>query len=90
MKGELTRARAIVALNEVMERYFGSDKGSQEKYQDFCETLGLCELWDGDEPALEEHMPPGTWELLMAIGVTEAELIEHLHANPALLTGEER
>lgn len=84
MKGELTRARAIVALHEIMDRYFGAEKGSQEMYQSFCEDLGLAELWDGEEPLLEQHQPPGTWELLMAIGVTEAELIEHLHANPTL------
>lgn len=81
---EITRADAIKALDSLFEKAFGNDKGSGEMYEDWARERGLCDDWDGYGEVTDGMVPPGQWDILLAMGVTPAELIEHLHANPAI------
>lgn len=79
----LTRDKAIRALVEVCNRYFGSEKGSAEMYQEFAEDMRLCEPWDG-ESTTAEYLPPSLWEILAAAGVDPDHLTEACHLNPLI------
>jgi hypothetical protein len=81
---KVTREKAIKAINELFDRHFGCDKGSGEDYQEWAEDMKLCEPWDGEGSFTEENYPPGQWDILQAIGVTQDEIIELLGANPAI------
>lgn len=81
---EITRAEAIKALESVFDKAFGNDKGSGDAYEDWAREQGLCADWDGEEEITDDMLAPGQWDLLLAVGVTPEELIEHLHANPEI------
>jgi hypothetical protein len=78
----ITRVQAIHALNAMWDIAF--PENSHGRVQDWAEGLDLCDMWDGDEDYTDDMKPPGIWDLLLSLGVTPAELIEHCHANPAL------
>lgn len=83
---EITRAKAIKALSALWDIAFPERSG--ERCQEWAEANHLCAIWDPD--SLEDQqdaMPPGIWDLMLALGVTPAELIEHCHANPKLFEG---
>jgi hypothetical protein len=80
---EITRAKAIKAISDMWDVAFPERSG--ERLQDWAEAHHLCAIWDPD--SLEDQqdaIPPGIWDLMLALGVTPAELIEHCHANPKL------
>ena len=79
----LTRNKAIAALVEVFARYFGSEKGSGEMYQEFAEDLHLCLQWDG-ESTTPEYLPPSMWELLAAAGIQPDHIIQACGINPII------
>jgi hypothetical protein len=79
----MTRVQAIKALDRMWEIAF--PEGSHERVQDWAEGLGLCDEWDPDDDGPQDGaVPPGIWDVVMALGVTPAELIEHCHANPKI------
>lgn len=79
---EITRVQAIIGLSEMWDIAF--PENSQGRVQDWGERLDLCDMWDGDEDYTDDMRPPGVWDLLLALGVTPQELIEHCHANPKM------
>ena len=85
---KITRVQAIKAIDSLFDRYFGSDKGSNELYESWASDNKLCEPWNGEEELTEEHIPPGQFDILMALGITKEELIEHLGVNPEIFKPE--
>lgn len=78
----LTRDKAIQCLDSLFERAFGSDKGSSQAYEEWCEEMGLCE-WDEE---VDEYVggrePPGQHQILSAVGISPQELVDVLGINP--------
>ena len=79
----MTRDKAICALVEMSERYFGAEKGSAEMWQEFCGDLRLCTEWDG-ESTTEEDLPPSMWEILAAAGVHPDHITQACGINPVI------
>lgn len=85
---KIARAAAIRALEGLFERAFGSEKGSGDAYSEWCEEVGLCETWDGEEEFRDEHNPPCQYELMLALGLTPQEIVNALHINPKTFSPE--
>ena len=79
----LTRDKAIRALVEMIERFGGSEKGSDELWHEFAQDMHLCTEWDG-EATTEEDLPPSMWEILAAAGVQPDHLMEACGINPVI------
>lgn len=80
---KIERAGAIKALSDMWDIAF--PEGAMERVQDWGERNDLCDEWNPEEAGWpDDCRPPGIWDLLMVLGVTPQELIEHCHANPAL------
>lgn len=79
---KITRTEAIKALSSLFEKAFGSDKGSGEAYEEWCESNGLCPEWDGESVVKDEDMPPSEFEIMLALGLNPQEIIDTLHINP--------
>jgi hypothetical protein len=83
---DVTRVKAIKALSALWDIAFPERSG--ERCHEWAEANYLCAIWEPD--SLEDQqdaMPPGIWDLMLALGVTPAELIQHCHANPKLFEG---
>lgn len=83
---DITRVKAIKALSALWDIAFPERSG--ERCQEWAENNHLCAIWDPDSlDDQQDAMPPGIWDLMLVLGVTPAELIEHCHANPKLFEG---
>ena len=69
----VTRKQALKVILELFECYFGSEKGSDEKYYEFMERMGLAEYDDNYETISQ---PPGEFEFLLALGVQPQEFYD--------------
>lgn len=83
----LTRKEAIECIEQLFERYFGCDKGSDELYFDFLESMGLV-TFDLDTGDMVEDVWPGQSEFFLALGVQPSELIDIFGHNPSCYTKE--
>lgn len=78
----VSREQALKALFSLDDFVFGHDKGSGEMYCEWAEHQGLCPEWDGESDVKEEDLPPGFFELFLALGIQPQEIIDVLHVNP--------
>ena len=70
----VTRKQALKVILELFECYFGSEKGSDDKYYEFMERMGLAEYDYDNEKCTKD--PPGEFEFLLALGVQPQEFYD--------------
>ena len=79
----IDKIKAIKAIYEIFERYFGNDKGSGDMYCDFVEDMELFDPeWNEETGGYEnDDLPPRVEELMISAGIKPQDIFDALNLN---------